>query len=259
MAAGDTLRRIAPLDQWIINAAGHLVGIKNPNANGNDLRADAPLAYLPYLLAQTAVPVVLPASGSSNATGQITHGTALPYTPAGVVQVYLPAGVVVGDAVGGLYPAIYANATTCQLVGSPATANGAYTQSTSEVALATISVPGGAMGANGSVRCSGLWSMASNANAKTARVKFAGTIYYAASPASSLSLAQIVHVRNRSVSAQVGPATNMTGGIGSSNANPVQSSADTTLAQVVTATGQLAVATDYLILDGFTVELMPAP
>ncbi len=40
MAAGDTFQHVNLLDQWIFDADGDMVGIRNPRVNGNDLRFD---------------------------------------------------------------------------------------------------------------------------------------------------------------------------------------------------------------------------
>lgn len=47
MAAGDTLRRITPNDQLIVDAGGNVVGVKNPNASGTDLRFDGTVGGTP--------------------------------------------------------------------------------------------------------------------------------------------------------------------------------------------------------------------
>lgn len=44
MAAGDTLRKITPNDQLIVDVNGNVVGVKSPNANGADLRFDTFMA-----------------------------------------------------------------------------------------------------------------------------------------------------------------------------------------------------------------------
>jgi len=50
-------------------------------------------AGVPRILAQGAGPIILLSSATNiSATGAITGLTALPYTPSGVVRVYLPHG-----------------------------------------------------------------------------------------------------------------------------------------------------------------------
>ncbi|OXE37469.1 MAG: hypothetical protein CGW95_01390, partial [Phenylobacterium zucineum] len=128
--------------RYSTDSSGNVTGLVGPSGG---------IAPIPYILAQTAVPVILPSSGSSNATGQITLTTALPYQPSGTVQIYLPTGVVTAGSAGtgaGLYSVVFSTTAICQIQGTGiVTANGAYTQTTAaDLTLATVTVPGGAMG-----------------------------------------------------------------------------------------------------------------
>lgn len=248
MAAGDTLRRINQQDQWILNFLGNLVGIKNPNASGADLRIDA----MPQLLAQFGAPIILPSSGSSNATGLITLTTALPYQPSGVVQVWLPAGVVVGDATGGLYSATFSSTTVCQLAGAPTTANAAYTQVTTAVTLASLTVPGNVMGANGMLRVAPHWSVPGNANTKTGTVMFGGVTFGGLSNTTNISDSREIRIRNRG-------ALNVNIGFvhcSAQNFAPIYRVVDTGQNQALALMATLSVATDYMILEGGAVDLV---
>lgn len=223
-----------------------LLGYKNP-ASGVDVA-------VPAVLSQGAAPIILPSSGSSNASGQITLTTALPYTPTGVVQVYLPAGVVTGDATGGLYRAAFSSTTVCQLAGSPATANAAFTQSTSVVTLASMAVPAGAMGQNGALRIEPLWSMPNNANVKTAIISLGGTTFSSLGSTTIAQDSRTVRIRNRGAEAvNVGFVSGATFTFA-----PNYGTVDTSANQSLLLRAQLAVATDYMILEGYAVELLPA-
>lgn len=206
-----------------------------------------------YPLAQSGAPIILPSSGASNATGQITHTTALPYQPSGTVQVYLPAGVVVGDAAGGLYSAVYSSTTVCQLVGNPATANGAYAQVTAAVTLASVVVPGGSIGANGALRVQPHWTQPNNANTKTGTVLFGGQTFSGLSNTTNVSDSREVRIRNRG-------ALNVNVGFVHASAQsfgPIYRVLDTSVNQTLALQATLAAATDYMILEGYAVEVLP--
>lgn len=214
------------------------------------------------VLAQSGAPLILPSSGSSNATGQITLTTALPYQPSGTVQIYLPSGVVTAGSQGtgaGMYSVIFSSTTVCQLTGTGiVTANAAYTQTTAtSLALVNVSVPAGAMGGNGKLGITGLWNTVNNANAKTVSQTFAAN-GPAGSIASSVNSRFFVEVQNRgSTGAQVISPTSFSTQFGA-NANPaIYGTVDTTVAQPVSFSANIATATDYIILEGYTVELRP--
>jgi hypothetical protein len=90
--------------------------------------------------------------GTPNATGLITLSQSLP--PSGqfgnvtalavgmAIAVYLPANVVVGDSVGGIYQASIVSSTQVQLTGSPATNTAAFSiASGTLVQLYSVAVP----------------------------------------------------------------------------------------------------------------------
>ncbi len=216
----------------------------------------------PYVLAQTAVPVILPSSGSSNATGQITLTTALPYQPSGTVSIYLPTGVVTAGSAGtgaGLYSVVFSTTAICQIQGTGiVTANGAYTQTTaSALTLATVAVPAAAMGANGSLRVLPRVTVLNNANTKTFNMQLGGSALANFPIVSNVSTFPILMVTNRGTQAsQIGSPNGSDRNFG----NPSSfyyTSVDTTAAQSLILTGNLATATDYLILEGYTVEVIP--
>lgn len=215
----------------------------------------------PYILAQSGVPLILPSSGSSNASGQITLTTALPYQPVGVVQIYLPAAVVVGDATGGMKSVIFSSTTVCQIVGNPVTANGAYTQTTgADLTLSANTVPGGSMGANGALRYFAKWSFLNNANNKSTKQNMGGQVIGANSNAGTVSLIEPHVLQNRGTqAAQIGGYFGFQATVGANNnAGMGKYTIDTSTNQPFLQTGQLAVATDYLILEGFIIEILPA-
>lgn len=214
----------------------------------------------PEMLSRSAVPVILPSSGSSNATGQITLTTALPAQPTGTVGVFLPAGVVTAGSQGsgaGVYQATFSSTTVCQLTGTGiVTGNAAYTQAITEVTLVSVTTPGGVMGLNGGLEVWTNFSVANNVNNKIPRVKLGGTRFGQYAPASVVGAQWITKIRNRgSASVQISQGDNVAG-VGNTNA-PTIGAVDTSVDQALTITGQLAVATDYLILEFQEVRLSP--
>ena len=213
-------------------------------------------------LAQSATPCILLSNGSSNATGQITS-TALPYTPSGVCNVYLPAGVVTAGSAGtgaGLYPAIFSSSGICQIQGTGiVTANTSFTQTTSQVALcAPIAIPAGFLGANGALQISALFEANNSANSKTPTASIGATMVWgAAALTTAPTIDSIKTIRNRGALNVQSVHPSFIAGA-ASGTNTVQTSIDFSVAQSLVFNGQLAVpASDYLIFDGYTIVAYP--
>lgn len=220
--------------------------------NGNEL-------LFPYILAQSAVPIILlPAGVWNNNSGQLAVGTALPYLPSGVVWVYLAAS---GIAQAGLYQATFsgtAGAPVAQIVGNPVTTPGAYTPSLAEVTLATATVPGGSMGAGGSLRSEMLLGYSNSANNKTVNIKLASSQFGGNAYTTSASAGARYGIRNRGPARQVCAFNNGTSDwIQPRSGVAQQFTVDTTVDQGLSITGQLANAADFIILEGYTIEVLP--
>lgn len=227
------------------------------------------------VLAQAAVPVILAPNGTVATNGTITLGTALPTTYANA-WVYLPAGAVSGG-LAGLYFATFSSTTvgvittTYKSLAAAFTpyiatgtvvatgSNSAYTQTTAtDITLANITVPGGLMGANGMLRPMAAYASLNNANSKPVKLYLGGTNFGGSSLSmTSLAGAQFVRtVQNRgSQASQVclgsSAASNFMG------VSPTYLSIDTSVNKALTFTAQLTTATDYIVLEGFTVEVLP--
>ena len=228
-----------------------------------------------FVLLQTAIPVILAPSGTVAADGTITLGTALPiiYPSA---WVYLPAGAVVGGLAG-----LYYTTFTSTTVGSvktnyvspsisfspflpiapvPATGSGsAYTQTTaSDIAFSTLTIPANVMGTNGSLRVGSDRSHPNNANSKTFKVIFGGVTVNSTINTTSVADARPTFVKNSGAA----NSNFYSGFIGVSQGGATypysRGSINTAVDQNLTFTGQLAAATDYIVLEGFTVEVLPA-
>lgn len=130
------------------------------------------------------------------------------------------------------------------------------TGTTTETALATISIPGYASGKNGAVRVTTLWSTTNNANTKVGNLRLAGANFGIVTMSSVASAQATSMVRNRnSYSSQVGSApANMWSGTNGSGA--WTGAIDMSRAQALTITGTLANPADTITLEAYTVEIL---
>ena len=215
-----------------------------PTANGQTLK-------VPYILAQSNVPIILCSSGNFNATGQLTLTTALPYTPTGTVLVYIFAG---NGLTAGLYSATFSSTTVCQLVGNPTTTSGAYAGGTTEATLATVTILGGSLGNNGKIRDTTLIQIPNNANNKILNERLNAQELGSFTFTTSSYARSIMETVN-----QGNPAVNLSTfftNIGGGSANFRRLTVDTTQNQTLTLAGTLAVATDYIILESYSIEIL---
>lgn len=139
-------------------------------------------------------------------------------------------------------------------------ASAAHTGTTSETAIATISLLAAVIGANGWLEITTMWACNNNANAKTPRVRFggiAGTSYELQAMASNVSQRDLTIIANRnSQGSQIGRVSGQgAGGYGVSTAAPQTGAIDTSIAQTIVLTAQLANAGDNMTLEGYSVTL----
>lgn len=134
------------------------------------------------------------------------------------------------------------------------------TGTTSETALATIVVPAGAMGANGAVRITTLWSHTNSANNKLLRIRFggaSGTSYLGNNLTTTATLNHVLVISNRNAAnSQIGGYASATP-IGSSTGAAITSSADTSLDTSIVISGQLADSGETITLERYVVEVLP--
>ena len=231
------------------------------------------------ILAQSAIPVILAPSGTISASGVVTLGTALQATYQSA-WVFFPAGAVVGDATGGLYFCVFGSPMVGNVYavkfGGASGATGAFTPTVqsglpiaigsgsaftqtvvADIALANITVPGGLMGASGSLRVTCSWSANGTATNKGPQNKFGGVIVsngVAGSSMSTLNFARTqAFVANRGVASQISNPYVFFGATNATNFTSINTAID----QPLLLTGNIAVATDALVLEGFTVEVLP--
>lgn len=223
-------------------------------------------------LAASAIPFIIAPTGSMANNGAITLGTALPTTYANA-YVFLPASAISAGSAAGWYFAQFSSTTlgtvfnNTYVSGSPViptpvafvtTGPGAFTGIITLQTMPSISIPANSMGPNGTVRYSLAFSVPNNANNKALAAAFGGTLIASVTITTAASVAMQRSFSNRGLTnSQVndgglgllGPST---GGGGA-----VYTAFDSTQAQSLAIQGQLAVATDFIVLEKFLIEVIP--
>lgn len=229
-----------------------------------------------YSLSSTAVPMVLPSSGSIGNNGALTLTTAIPLTggyTAGCYM-YFPAGAVFSASAAGLYfvvmnannsGTIYANTYTSgtpTIPDSPtpivATGPGAYTQTTSPIDLLTRTIPANSMGRNGYLIHQPAFLFPNNANNKVVSTVFGGANVFGKTRTTTTQETPLIDIRNMGVANRQSSAWGNSGGPATaSTAGILNLSIDTTADVSLISRGQLAVATDYIIVVSDAVIVNP--
>lgn len=241
----------------------------------NALTGPGPTVWPMVTFVNMNVPVILAPNGTIATNGTVTLGTALPVIYAGA-WVWFPAGAVVGGAAG-LYWTVFSSTTVgvvntnylatlnpSQAViptaaGAATGSNAAYTQTTAaDIALVTFPVPGGTLGTNGLLRSAHEVSVTNSAGSKTYNVKFGGTTIATTAVTTVAQITGAARIRNRgSQAVQVFPNANTGGAQGTSASAITQAAIDTSATQNLVYSGNLAVATDFVVIEGLTVEVFP--
>jgi hypothetical protein len=219
---------------------------------------------VPYELAGWGIPFILPSSGSIGNNGALSGLTALGrvyssgcwmYFAVNTISAATPAGwywtVMSSTTAGTIYNSTYTSgqpgvgATTAFATTGP----GAFTGVITEITGPQITVPGGAMGANGRLELVTAYSYTNSANPKQPRIRFGGSAFGSFAPTATLSFTDSRIIRNAgSASVQVGfpQASNpQAGSTGDVIAGAINTAADATLA----VTLQHATATENLSLE----------
>jgi hypothetical protein len=247
--------------------SGNVAGIASPTGG---------LSPISFILKQSAIPVILAPNGTVAANGVVTLGTALPTTYASA-WVYLPAGAISGGAAG-LYYAVFSSTTVGQIYTTfvsgasaftpyiPASltaavgSGSAYTQTTATVSLLNITLSGGLMGANGSVRVRRLMQRNATGISNANHGVFLGGVdmYSNLSLTTANRMAGVVSTfANRGVqNSQIAPYYAPDTGFNTAVATGL--SVNTAIDQPLSIQCSLITATDYIVLEGFTVEVLPA-
>jgi len=130
------------------------------------------------------------------------------------------------------------------------------TGSTSVVTLATITIPAGLMGANGKLKIYPLWATTNNANVKTLRATFGGSVCSTMTSQSVPNNSGLLIIRNINSESVQKSSSGLVAGIGSSGGSISSPTVDTSAATNITITGQLAVGTDTMTLEDLFVEVV---
>lgn len=254
--AGSTVK-ISPNTDLIGGATTGLGTISHPPRAG--------------ILRMGAVPSGIAPSGSVGANGALTLDTALPVTYSDGIWLYLPAGAAYAGSSAGMYWVVMSSGTAGTIydtigtgflnnqigaaVPISAAGPGIYAGTTAEITLTTFSLPGNLMGPNGYQLVRARGAHPNNANNKSYRRSIAGVSTGLANFTTTNTAPLLWELINR------GKATsNLFGApqnaFTANTALNIPSAIDTTVDNDVTLTGQLAVATDFLIYDMVVAEVI---
>lgn len=152
---------------------------------------------------------------------------------------------------------------TPPLVLASGVASAALTGATTETQMGVITVPGGALGPNGFVRVTALWSAgANNANAKNCRIRAPGS---GGTPFRNVDLANNTHVREMVIIQNAGSETTQksrpaaSNEFGTGTGTIISTTINTAADWNINLTGQLANAADSLTLEGWIAEVFYVP
>ena len=219
-------------------------------------------------------------SSTSIAATTVSLGNPLPTNYTGGIWAYLPSGAVSGSAAGFYWGTATSTATANGILqvttayqatmGTPSIPTGFsnavgsgsnFTQTTSAVTLASVTVPGGSMGANGALRIKAVDVIPNTSGVKTGSSFFGGILISSwGLTTGNLIISEMRQITNRGVqNAQMNGYGDGVSGLGSGTFTPslVYTAVDSSVTQNLTRTGQLAVATDFIVLEGYTVEVLP--
>lgn len=224
-------------------------------------------------LSASALPFIVAPTGTMANNGAITLGTALPTTYA-KAYIYLPASAISAGSAAGWYYCAMSSATlgtvfnNTYVSGTPTipatpvafvtTGPGAYTGVITLQTAQSVSIPGNSMGPNGTIRYSFTMSCPNNADTKLVNAAYSTFIVATASVTANPSATVTRSFSNRGVTnSQVNDGGQGLFGPGLSGAVPLLAAIDSTQAQAFTLQAQLAVATDYIVIERYLIELLP--
>lgn len=240
-----------------VDAAANITGI---------LAADGQAHSYGRILAQSAIPFVLPSSGTfTGGTGALSAITALPATYSGGCFMYFPAGaglpqgagwywtIMSSTTAGTVYNNVYSSgdpkvASPGSGVAGTAITSGAasYTQTTSTVYGPSHTLPGGALGKNGMLYLDHSWQTVNNANAKLGYCEV-GAISSSTSLASVASRSVLRRFFNENSEAVNKLMNGWSTLDGTYSRGTVNTAADVTIRFGM----DIDVATDYIVLEMF--------
>lgn len=133
----------------------------------------------------------------------------------------------------------------------------AHTGTTTETTLATITIPGGAIGPNGSVEILPLFTMPNNANIKRMRVRFGGVEFfnYSVTTVDTVRPNPIIIQNLNSESSQKAAPVGQVGPQSNAGVAPTSASVNTAADVNLTFTAELANAADTITLQGYLIRV----
>lgn len=263
------------------DTTGEIVGVKDPNGtdryfasstfNDKGVRQRG----RSFILEQWAVPVGIAQTGSIGNNGALTlGGSGFQVTYSGGIWLYFPANAISAGSAAGFYWTVMSSATAGTIYNTTlgdtvpyvptrniafvTTGPGAYTGHTSKVSLATVTVPGGSMGLNGGLLVDVLASCMNSGTTKTFGITLGGSSIYSRSIGASTVMREIASVRNmNSQAVNLVNTAQVSVGVHTTSGAAVRRTVNTAADSNVVIEGTLATATDYLILEGATIEVLP--
>ena len=226
-----------------------------------------------FLVRQTGIPLISAPTGTIGANGAITFGTATAVTY-GNCWVSFPAGALFANSAAGTY---FCNMTSTTagtayniLLGSswpyiPAdevltrsaivsASVGSYTGRTGAHTIATVTVPGQSMGANGLLTVETELSATTTVNTRQVNIQFGSTNFSVSVGSGSQINRRMLRLANRGSSSR-----NFLSGLDqytSTGANPQASiSIATDQNWTITIQGEKNVATDYVVIEYIIIDL----
>jgi hypothetical protein len=114
-----------------------------------------------------------------------------------------------------------------------------------------LSIPGGTLGVNGALRLEASWAYSNSANNKTMSAACGAFTFQSSTQTTSTGLGVVSGFQNS------GATGNQASMLSPGNGTVLWGAIDSTAAQTLALTAQLANATDYIVLAGASAELLP--
>jgi hypothetical protein len=222
------------------------------------------------VLGQQTIPCILAPSGTIATGGTVTLGTALALTYARA-WVHFPASAVVGGLAGWYY--VVFSSTTVGVVYTayqatmeepyiPTTltvatgSNAAYTAATgADVIMGSVVIPGGSLGQFGTLDVHAFMSYLDSANDKITKLNFGASAVCTLTATTTDGLTIRKRIANRNTAVQVIQADLAEGAASGTTASLL--AIDTAADVVLSVTGQKETATEYMVLESLSVEVLP--
>jgi len=220
----------------------------------------------------SAIPLIIPGSGTVSTNGALVLGTAnsVIYSDS---YVYLPAGAAFASSIAGFYYVKFTTLTTGTIynnVYSPganfpsivavptaisAAGPGAFTGPTTEIDAVVVTVTGGAMGVNGRIHIQYYAGGTNSAGNKTVKIYYGDTNLNSSTMTTQLQLCMPLYViQNRGkLTSQYTPGSAFSG---TSTSAPVATSIDSSVDQIVKISlTHSSAATDNIVLESCNIDV----